>query len=306
MSFFGPAAALAQRQHSTITTTQLAHHDYSDKQIRRLVTDGVLIRAAPGVFVVAGSQPTWHRDLAVALHRGGPPALVGHRSAAGLWRLDRFRVGVVEIVGPWRVGRTGTSVRYHRTTDLPSRDRTAKDGLAVTTPTRTLIDMARYVGAARLGSMVDNAVRRDLTTYEDLHQRLSELGRPGRTGIARMREVMVQRPSAAEAPGSPFELAVRDLLVGAGLPAPVLQHPVDCGEVTYLLDLAWPDPRVAVECDGFRFHRSPDQLEWDARRQSELALRGWLVHHVTWRQLRRESDEVIYRARTALRSRLAT
>lgn len=305
MSFFGSAAVLAQRQHSTITTSQLKHHGYSDKHIRRLVAEGVLTRAATGVFVVAGSQPTWHRDLAVALHRGGPPALVGHRSAAGLWHLDRFRVGVVEIVGPWRVGRTGTSLTYHRTTDLPSRDRTVKDGLAITTPTRTLIDMARYVGAARLGSMVDDAVRRDLTSYEDLHQRLSELARPGRAGIARMRAVLAERPGGAAAPGSPFEARVRDLLVGSGLPVPVLQHPVDCGEVTYLLDLAWPDPRVAVECDGFRFHRSPDQLEWDARRQSELALRGWLIHHVTWRQLRRDSEELIEGVRAALRSRMA-
>ena len=305
MSFFGPAASLAQRQHSTITTNQLRHHGYSEKHIRRLVTEGVLVRVAPGVFVVAGSQATWHRDLAVALHMGGPPALVGHRSAAGLWRLDRFRSGHVEVLGPWRVGRTGTGVTYHRTTALPSRDRTVTDGLAVTTPTRTLIDMARYVGTARLGSMVDDAVRRELTSYEDLHQRLGELARPGRSGIARMREVLAERPGAAAAPGSPFEVAVRNLLVGAGLPAPVLQHPVECGELTYQLDLAWTEPRVAVECDGFRFHRTPDQLDWDARRQNALALHGWLVHRVTWRNLQREPDDLVDRVRTALRSRQA-
>ena len=305
MSFFGSAAQLAQRQHSTITTSQLKHHGYSDKHVRRLVAEGVLTRVAIGVFVVAGSQATWHQDLAVALHMGGPPALVGHRSSAGLWRLDRFRSGLVEIVGPWQVGRTGTKVSYHRTTDLPSRDRTVKDGLVVTTPTRTLIDMARYVGAGRLGSMVDDAVRRDLTSYEELHQRLVELARPGRPGIARIREVLASRPGGEAVPGSPFELAVRDLLLTAGLPAPVLQHPVDCGDVTYLLDLAWPEPKVAVECDGFRFHRTPDQLDWDARRNTELALRGWLVHHVTWRQLRQDPHDLVARARTALRSRHA-
>ena len=153
--------------------------------------------------------------------------------------------------------------------------------------------------------MVDDAVRRDLTSYEELHRRFTELARPGRPGIARMREVLASRPGGEPVPGSPFELTVRDLLVAAGIPAPVLQHPVDCGEVTYLLDLAWPEPRVAVECDGFRFHRTPDQLDWDDRRNSELALRGWLVHHVTWRQLRRDPHDVVARARTALRSRRA-
>ena len=96
---------------------------------------------------------------------------------------------------------------------------------------------------------------------------------------------------------------MRDRLVVAGLPSPVLQHLVDCGATTYLLDLAWPEPRVAVECDGFRFHRTPDQLEWDDRRQSELALRGWLVLRVTWRQFHHDPYDLIARVRAALTGR---
>ncbi len=303
MSVFRAVSALAQRQHGTINRSQLLGASISDHAISRLVTDGVLERVAPGVFVVGGSPDTWHRRLAVELHRAGPLALVSHRAAAGLFALDRFRAGHLDIVSPSPAARTGTTVRLHRTCDLPSRDRTIIDGLAVTAPTRTLIDMGRYVSPTRLGSMIDDAVRRGLTSYEDLHARHTALARPGRDGIRTVAEALADRPVGAPVPGSPFEVLVRRLLISAGLPEPVSQHPVACDGITYLLDLAWPRVLVAVECDGFRFHRTPEQLEWDDRRRTELSRRGWLVHHVTWRQYRRDPDDLVAEVRSSLRRR---
>lgn len=163
--------------------------------------------------------------------------------------------------------------------------------------------MGRYVSPTRLGSMIDDAVRRGLTSYEDLHARHAALARPGRNGIRTVAEALADRPVGAPVPGSPFEVLVRRLLVSAGLPEPVAQHPVPCDGITYLLDLAWPRVLVAVECDGFRFHRTPEQLEWDDRRRTELSRRGWLVHHVTWRQYRRAPDELVAEVRSSLRRR---
>jgi hypothetical protein len=174
------------------------------------------------------------------------------------------------------------------------------DGLPVTTPTRTLIDMGRYVSSTRLGSMVDDAVRRRLTSYEELAARHAELARPGRAGIRTVADVLADRPGGAAVPGSPFEVIIRQLLGDAGIPVPVLQHPVPCDDMTYVLDLAWPALLVAVECDGFRFHRTPEQLEWDDRRRTELGRRGWLVHHVTWRQYRRDPEELVAEVRRSL------
>ena len=191
----------------------------------------------------------------------------------------------------------------HQTTRLPARDRTVLDGIPVTTPTRTLIDVGRFVTAARLGAMVDDAVRRDLTSYEDLHRRFAELAGRGRWGIATMREVLDRRPCGATVPDSQFELDVRELLTAAGLPEPVLHHRVDAGEIAYVLDLAWPEARVALECDGFRFHRTPDQLEWDDRRRDALGLRGWLVLHTTWRRHREDPGGLVAEVRDALTSR---
>ncbi|MHB1139665.1 MAG: endonuclease domain-containing protein [Microthrixaceae bacterium] len=169
--------------------------------------------------------------------------------------------------------------------------------------TRTLIDMGRYVGVRRLGKMIDDAVVRNLTSYEEVGQRAAELSRPGRNGIVTVREAMSTRPGGTPPPGSPLEVDVRDLLRRHGLPDPVPQWRVDCGEITYQLDLAWPDSLVAVECDGFRFHRTPEQLDWDDRRRTELSLRGWMVLHATWNGARNEPERLVDDARRALRSR---
>lgn len=303
MPVFDRIAQFAARQHGTVTRAQLLEHGATDKQIHTLVVTGVLRRTSPGMYAIAGAPRTWLQELQLAVHRGGPLCLVSHRAASGMWGLDRFRQGHVEILSPWSRGRTGGGFLHHRSTDLPTRDRARLHGLPVTSPTRTLIDMGRFVGTERLGRMVDDAVRRRLTSYEELTQRAAELSRPGRDGMAVVHETLRDRPGGAPVPGSPFERDVCNHLVGAGLPEPALQHPVPCGEVFYVLDLAWPESLVALECDGFRFHRTPDQLDWDDRRRTELGLRGWLVLHVTWRQFRTSPDAVVLDVRRALSQR---
>ena len=223
-----------------------------------------------------------------------------HRCAAGLWRLDDFRRGAIDIVSPRWTRHGGDHANVHETSDLPGRDRGNVEGIAVTSPTRTLIDMGRFVGAHRLGAMLDDAVRRGLTSYEATHERFRELARSGRNGIRTMRRVLEERPGGAPAPGSDFETKVRRLLVGAGFQAPALQHPVVCGEYRFLLDLAWPDRMLAVECEGFRFHRTPDQLAWDEFRRNQLTLRNWTVLAYTWIRVRDDPDGVIAEVRQAL------
>ncbi len=202
MSVFDPIAELARRQHGTVTRRQLLAEGVTDGVIRRLLADGVLERVASGVYLVGGSPDTWHQRLAVELHRAGPLALVSHRAASGLLRLDRFRPGHLDIASSWAAARTGTGLTLHRSCDLPSRDRTVIDGLPVTTATRTLIDMGRYVSATRLGSMMDDAVRRELTSYEELGARHAELARPGRKGIRTSAEALADRPTGTPCPAA--------------------------------------------------------------------------------------------------------
>lgn len=300
MPVFDEVAAIATTQHGCVRSEDLRGLGLTRAQIRTMERSGFLIRRDLGVFTVVGSPSTWRQDVMAEVLIAGPQAVASGRTAAALWQLDRFRPGAIDVLsGRWMRRRSGDA-RRHETVDLRGIDRGMVDHIPVTAPTRTLIDMGRYVGAHRLGNMLDDAVRRDLTSYEEVHHRFGELARSGRNGITTMRAVLEDRPCGAPPPGSPFEVEVRNLLVGAGIVPPVLQHPVRCGELRFLLDLAWPDQLVAVECEGFQFHRTPSQLAWDEMRRNRLQLKGWTVLAYARVRVRTEPFDVIAEVRNAL------
>lgn len=300
MSLFDRAAHVAAAQHGALTRAQLRACGVSDQELRTLGAKGVLIRAQPRVYLVASHPRTWEQRLMIATLVAGSLAVASHRSAAGLWRLDRFRRQHLEVTAPAPAPRRPPAIRLHESTEPTSRDRTVCEGIPVTTPSRTIIDLGRYLGATRLTALLDDAVRRDLTSYEAVHHRFAELAGRGRRGSVVVREVLSARQLGSIAPDSPLEDRVRRLLVGAGIPEPVLHHRVGCEELTYVLDLAWPERLVALECDGFRFHRTPEQLAWDDERRNRLGLRGWLVLHTTSGRLTSAPSQLVADVRRAL------
>jgi very-short-patch-repair endonuclease/predicted transcriptional regulator of viral defense system len=300
---FDQVASIAARQHGLVTREQIRATGLSDQQLRTLRRTGVLAVIEPRIYAVTGAPRSWEQALFGKVLAGGSLVIAGARSAAGLWRLDRFRRQHMDLLAPAPAARRVPGARVHETNDLRSRDRTVLEGIPVSTPARTILDVARYVSPARLGAMLDDAVRRDLTTYLEVQERFAELAARGRNGIATVREVLSTRPDGATVPDSPLEDDVRTLLRRAKLPEPVLHFRVDCDELTYVLDLAWPEQLVALECDGFRFHRTPAQLDWDDRRRTALSLRGWLVLHTTRTTLRTQPDRLVRDVTAALRQR---
>ncbi len=59
------------------------------------------------------------------------------------------------------------------------------------------------------------------------------------------------------------------------------------------LDFLWRRERVAVECDGYRFHRTRQAFERDRARDAQLAAMGVTTLRFTWRQLTSEPERVI-------------
>ncbi|MFF5990364.1 endonuclease domain-containing protein [Prauserella flavalba] len=78
----------------------------------------------------------------------------------------------------------------------------------------------------------------------------------------------------AESPAESWTLLV---FVDADLPVPKQQYRITdlAGDEIYRLDFAWPEPRVAVEYDGYEAHES--RQEADAARDADLERRGWIV-----------------------------
>ena len=100
---------------------------------------------------------------------------------------------------------------------------------------------------------------------------------------------------------SKLEARFSRLLLKAGFPRPERQHWVSLGARRYRLDFAWPDRRVAVECDGFSAHGGRLSFIADRRRLADLASHGWTVIPVTWEECTWNPGAVVESVRRALR-----
>lgn len=140
-------------------------------------------------------------------------------------------------------------------------------GVPVTTPLRTAYDLARRC------SLLDAVIALDALTFRFgfAAQEIVTLGyrHLGARGSARLPHVVALSSPLAE---SPMETRIRFAMHLAGLPSPVLQHPVG----SYLLDLAYPSLRLAIEYDG-REHRTQERAMRDLVREAALTRAGWTV-----------------------------
>lgn len=73
-------------------------------------------------------------------------------------------------------------------------------------------------------------------------------------------------------------------------------HPV-CG---YVVDVAFPDQRLAIEVDGWAFHSDQATFQRDRTRQNRLSLNGWTVLRFTWLDLTEHPQRVIAEIRSAI------
>jgi putative AbiEi antitoxin of type IV toxin-antitoxin system/uncharacterized protein DUF559 len=235
----------------------------------------------PGVYRLAGVPRSWRQELVAACLACGENAAASHRSAGALEVLPGLAPGPVELTVPRgrRVDRPGLLV--HQTVKLDAVDVTTIDGIPVTTPTRTIIDLAAILEANHLEEVLDDALRRRLTSIGRLRWRIEALGRRGRPGIRSIDELVRARRGTG-VPGSVLETRFVQLFIKAGLPHPVLQHEIrDNGRLVAIVDLAYPDVKVAVEVDGYRWHSGRARFDRDLARRNALTALGWRVIHAT-------------------------
>jgi very-short-patch-repair endonuclease len=302
MSHFDRAVAdLGDRQHGLVTARQLVALDLSGDQQRRLVRSGRLAPVHPGVFRIGGAPVSWIQQVHAACLSLTRVNMASHRSAARIWRLDGINDRIVELVTE-RWGRPSPRrlVTIHESTDLVHGDGTTVDGVPVTTPIRTLLDLGAVVSPLRLEAALDSAVRLGLLDLSDLRQRFVEVARRGRRGVGPMRPLLEERTGDLRGPDSVFESRMRRVLREAGIPEPVCQFEVALGDRSVFLDLAWPDRRLAIECDSLAYHFGRRRLQWDDTRQNRLVLLGWTVLRFTWRDLVDRPGMVVAQIRAAL------
>lgn len=288
-------------QHSIVTWSQLVDLGAHPSWIKREESAGRLVRIAPSVYRMDGARHTWEMRALSALLSCRAPALVSHRSAAGLWRLTSVLPGVIDVTVP-RHRRPGKrpGVRFHESRAFDLGDPRVLDRVAVTSVARTILDCCADVGtsAERL-ELLDEARRLRLVSWDELwlcHQQHSGRRHPG---LARFGRLLVERNGEVP-PDSTFVRLVATLLEEAGLPVPLFDYPVLGGR--YRIDMAW-DPtrrRVALECDGGIAHAHEAAQERDPVRRNRIRLDGWLLLEVTWARYRSDPTGIVAEVRAAL------
>lgn len=301
----GRLGAVAGGQHALITLAQMTELKITRHQRAHLLTSGHILRVGPHVYLLNGAPFTWQTRLAAARLAAGTDAIVSHRSAAALYGLDGFdQQRIVHLSVP--LGRRPTKqqdVHLHRCSDFDLIDPEVRQNILVTDPARLVLDLyasERNPVVARRGLF--SARKKKLVTWAALEECLDQHARHGRRGIARLRADL-ELYGRVGSPETSFEDAIRELLMGAGLPEPELQHWVTTPGGRYRIDVAYPEFRVGVEGKSRAHHLTDDAFEADPIRDANLAIAGWIIIHVTWAQLRNDPAGVIRRVRRALLSR---
>lgn len=213
----------------------------------------------------------------------GPGAVVSHVSALSLHGLiskEPAHAPVhISLPGVDRGRRPG--IRPHRVGALETADRTAIDGVPVTSVVRTLVDVAGSVPARTLEQVYARATREGRADPAAVGHALARRGRA--PGAGRL-QTLVSSSAAPVFTRSVAEDRLLEWIRKAGLPAP--ETNVRIGGLE--LDCAWQRLRVAVEVDGFEFHSSRKRFEADRNRDARLGALGYRVVRVTWRQLERK------------------
>ena len=251
-------AAIAGRQHGLITSGQLRGTGLTGAAIQRRVRNGRLLREHRGVYRVGHRAPSLEARYLAAVFACGGGALLSGEAAGHLHRLLRGLAPPPEVTAPTERRVPGVVTRRGR---LTKREGVVIRGIPVTSVPRTLIDLAGVLGEEDLARACHEATVLYRITPAQVKPR------PNAPGAAKLRRVL-----HGDAPVTLSKLESRflALLREEGLPLPQTNKPAGGRYV----DCRWPEHRLTVELDSYRFHSSRFSWEQDRRREREAYARG--------------------------------
>jgi very-short-patch-repair endonuclease len=274
---------IAAAQHGLVTVDQAVGAGLTAGQIRWLTRSAEWVPLRPRVYGLVGSPPT-RMQMIMATSLGlQPEAWLSHGAAGELWGLVGVSSAEIEVVTRLerRVGLEG--VRGHRSASLFTADFTSGLHMPVTTPERTLVDLSGRLTRAALARALDDGRRRRIARLDRLHRCVDRLaGSPGRRPAV-IHALLAERLPGYDPGDSDLETRVLRLIVKNRLPVPAQQHRVRLGGRTIRIDLAYPDRRLAIELDGWEFHRTGTAFDTDRERANLLVAAGWSLVRFTSR-----------------------
>ena len=285
-------------KHGIVSRSTVLHAGFDRSVWRRAIDRGDLIEVSRGAAVLPGTHITPNIRIAATLITAGPGAVASHRSAAYLWSVHPVGDRPVDVIRPR--GRILADaprhrIETHRPIDASELQVMVRDGIAVTSPARTLIDLAA-VAANRVSDALTEFRIAGFVSIDDVERELER--RPiNAAGMAAARDALHTQVLLERPPDSVLEARFAELCVTHGLPPMRFQVEI----LGYRVDFLVAGTKVIVECDGFAFHgQDPRRVEHDRRRDADLVRAGYRVLRFTWRMITSRPAEVAATIRAAL------
>ena len=249
-------ATLASRAQGVVTRQELLGAGLSSEQIRRRFERGTLIAVHRGVYRVGHQAPSREARYMAAVKACGDRAVLCGRAAAHVWGLIKGAHPQPEVLAPSK--RVVPGVLTHRSLTIARADVAFWQGIPLTSVPRTLADIAASLPDYLLGRACHEAdVRHSVTPV----RRIIHGDVP--ISLSRLESRFVER--------------LRD----AGLALPQTNRSVGGRRV----DCRWPDRRLTVELDGFRYHRTRHAWDQDRLRERQARVRGDEFRRYTYRDV---------------------
>jgi Protein of unknown function (DUF559) len=286
-------AELARRQHGVVAHRQLIALGLGPDAIQHRIAVGRLNRIHLGVYAVGHTAPSREGRWMAAVLACGRGAALSHHSAAALWGIRESGRARVDVTVPARGRRPRRGIHLHCPRRIEPRDATARNGIPVTTPARTLFDLAAILSSTQLHRAFEAAERLELLNLAAIEDALARSrGRRGLRALKAVAEAYTPAPDVR----SEAECLLVDLCRRSGLPLPATNVLVE----GLLVDAFWPRHGLIVEVDGYEFHHTRQAFERDRERDAVLTLGGYRVIRVTCRRLLRKPAAVADTIRSLL------
>jgi hypothetical protein len=264
-------AGIAARQHGLITWLQLLAAGLSPDGIRRRLDKGLLHRVYRGVYRVGHTAPSVESDYLAAVLACGEGAVLSGRAAAHVYALIKEEAPPPEVTSV--KDRRVQGVITHRVRQLHPLDQSTYRSIPITTVPCTLVALAATL------------------ELDDLARACHEAEGRFRTKAAMVEAALARRPNAEGAQKlhanfrgevrvtlSELERVFLDALRGDGLVLPVTNRPAGA----HYVDCRWPEHKLTVELDSYRYHHSRYAWEQDRQRERDARARGDEFRRYTW------------------------
>jgi very-short-patch-repair endonuclease len=263
--------AVGAGRHGVIATRRLRDEGVSAPSINWWVQTGRLHPKYRGVYAIGRPDLSQKGEFLAAVLAIGDDAVLSYFAAAALWRFWNGRTSPIDV-SVARVVRRRADIRVHRRARLTPKGVTVHDGIPVTTPAKTIVDLAGAMYSHHaFRRLVHEAQVQDLVTIEQLEAEAAR-AHPRTPGLEWVYREIAAGPTRTR---SGFEDAVVERLRSEGFP-PFQTNVRPAGTPRWVeVDIQFVHQRFVIELDGDRWHSTPFRKAFDARKQQILEAAGY-------------------------------